>query len=110
MQLDSSTPEPRKAIRGASDTRQWTSGVAGLQLVSTADRDLFRFLDGNPGRDKYRQRFGAKPPDLGFIDIARRRGVESVRVATPGELRPALDRALGAGRPSLLDVAIEGRP
>jgi thiamine pyrophosphate-dependent acetolactate synthase large subunit-like protein len=36
--------------------------------------------------------------------------VEGVRVTTPGELRPALDRAIGAGRPFLLDVAIEGRP
>src|SRR6266446_4621599 len=113
MQLDSSPPERRKAIRVASDTRQWTSGVvrftvitveghpetayiafakdvvgrpplkggfqrfnlrlrdwnnlkrlieeelaqhhgwlldqSGLQLVSTGDKDLFRFLDGNPG-------------------------------------------------------------
>jgi thiamine pyrophosphate-dependent acetolactate synthase large subunit-like protein len=37
-------------------------------------------------------------------------GVEGLRVATPGELRPALDKALGARRPFLLDVAIEGRP
>jgi thiamine pyrophosphate-dependent acetolactate synthase large subunit-like protein len=36
--------------------------------------------------------------------------VEGARVTTPGELRPALDRALTAGRPFLLDVAIEGRP
>jgi len=36
--------------------------------------------------------------------------VEGARVSTPGELRPALHRALGAGRPFLLDVAIEGRP
>jgi benzoylformate decarboxylase len=49
-------------------------------------------------------------PDLGFIDIARGLGVEGVRVATPGELRLALDRALSAGRPFQLDVAIEGRP
>jgi thiamine pyrophosphate-dependent acetolactate synthase large subunit-like protein len=49
-------------------------------------------------------------PDLGFVEIARGLGVEGARVATPAELRPALDRALGAGRPFLLDVAIEGRP
>jgi hypothetical protein len=29
-------------------------------------------------------------------------------VATPGELGPALAKALGARRPFLLDVAIEG--
>jgi benzoylformate decarboxylase len=49
-------------------------------------------------------------PDLGFVDLARGMGVEALRVATPGELRPALDKALGARRPFLLDVAIEGRP
>jgi thiamine pyrophosphate-dependent acetolactate synthase large subunit-like protein len=31
-------------------------------------------------------------------------------VTKSGELRPALDKALGARRPFLLDVAIEGRP
>jgi benzoylformate decarboxylase len=71
--------------------------------------------------DTYRQRLGAKPdrgypnmdlvsPDLGFVEIAGGLGVEATRVATPAELRPALDRALGAGRPFLLDIAIEGRP
>jgi benzoylformate decarboxylase len=49
-------------------------------------------------------------PDLGFIDIARGLGVEGMRVGNPAELRPALDRALSAKRPFLLDVAIEGRP
>jgi benzoylformate decarboxylase len=68
----------------------------------------------------YRQRFGAKPdrgypnmdlvaPDLGFVDIARGMGVEGARITTPGELRPALDKALEARRPFLLDVVIEGR-
>jgi benzoylformate decarboxylase len=70
--------------------------------------------------DTYRQRFGAKldrgypnmdlvAPDLGFVDIARGLGVEGMRVSKPSELRPALDKALAAGRPFLLGVAIEGR-
>jgi benzoylformate decarboxylase len=71
--------------------------------------------------DTYRQRFGAKPdrgyphmdlvaPDLGFVDLARGMGVEAMRVGTPAELRAVLEKALGARRPFLLDVAIEGRP
>jgi len=48
-------------------------------------------------------------PDLGFVDIARGMGVEGMRVTTPAALRPALDKALAARRPFLLDVAIEGR-
>ena len=78
----------------------------------------YRILKHN--MDTYRQRFGAKPdraypnmdlvaPDLGFVDMARGMGVEAMRVAKPGELRPALEKALGAGRAFLLDVAIEGR-
>jgi thiamine pyrophosphate-dependent acetolactate synthase large subunit-like protein len=37
-------------------------------------------------------------------------GVEAARVTKPADLRAALDGALGARRPFLLDVAIEGRP
>jgi thiamine pyrophosphate-dependent acetolactate synthase large subunit-like protein len=37
-------------------------------------------------------------------------GVEAMRVGTPAELRAVLEKALGARRPFLLDVAIEGRP
>src|SRR5262249_53967374 len=79
----------------------------------------YRILKHN--MDTYRQRFGAKPdrgypnmdlasPDLGFVDLARGMGVEGARVTAPDELRPALDKAFSAGRPFLLDVAIEGRP
>jgi benzoylformate decarboxylase len=98
----------------------WTAAHHDLAVafVILNNRE-YRILKHN--MDTFRQRFGAKPdrgypnmdlvsPDLGFVDIARGLGVEGVRVSTPGELRPALDRALGAGRPFLLDVAIEGRP
>jgi benzoylformate decarboxylase len=97
----------------------WTAAHHDLAIVFVilANRE-YRILKHN--MDTYRQRFGAKPdreyphmdlgrPDLGFVDIARGMGVEGVRVTKPSELRPALDKALGAGRPSLLEVAIEGR-
>jgi benzoylformate decarboxylase len=98
----------------------WTAAHHDLAVafVILNNRE-YRILKHN--MDTYRQRFGAKPdrgypnmdlvsPDLGFVEIARGLGVEGARVATPAELRPALDRALGAGRPFLLDVVIEGRP
>jgi benzoylformate decarboxylase len=98
----------------------WTAAHHDLAVafVILNNRE-YRILKHN--MDTFRQRFGAKPdrgypnmdlvsPDLGFVDIARGLGVEGVRVSAPGELRAALDRALGAGRPFLLDVAIEGRP
>jgi benzoylformate decarboxylase len=98
----------------------WTAAHHDLAVVFVIlNNREYRILKHN--MDTYRQRFGAKPdrgypnmdlapPDLGFVDLARGLGVEAMRVATPGELRPALDKALGARRPFLLDVAIEGRP
>jgi len=97
----------------------WTAAHHDLAVVFLVlDNREYRILKHN--MDTYRQRFGAKPdrgyphmdlvtPDLGFVDLARGMGVEAARITTPGELRPALDKALGAGRPFLLDVAIEGR-
>jgi len=97
----------------------WTAAHHDLAVVFVIlNNREYRILKHN--MDTYRQRFGAKPdraypnmdlvaPDLGFVDLARGMGVEGMRVSKPGELRPALDKALGAGRPFLLDVAIEGR-
>ena len=98
----------------------WTAAHHDLAIVFVIlNNREYRILKHN--MDTYRQRFGAKPdrgypnmdlvaPELGFVDIARGLGVEAARVTAPAELRPALDRALAAGRPYLLDVAIEGRP
>jgi benzoylformate decarboxylase len=97
----------------------WTAAHHDLAVVFVIlNNREYRILKHN--MDTYRQRFGAKPdraypnmdlvaPDLGFVDLARGLGVEAMRVTTPGELRPALDKALGTRRPFLLDVAIEGR-
>ena len=97
----------------------WTAAHHDLAVVFVIlNNREYRILKHN--MDTYRQSFGVKPdraypnmdlvaPDLGFVDLARGMGVEAMRVATPGELRPALEKALGAGRPFLLDVAIEGR-
>jgi benzoylformate decarboxylase len=97
----------------------WTAAHHDLAVVFVIlNNREYRILKHN--MDTYRQRFGAKPdrgypnmdlvaPDLGFVDLARGMGVEGARITTPGALRPALDKALGARRPFLLDVAIEGR-
>jgi benzoylformate decarboxylase len=97
----------------------WTAAHHALAIVFVIMNNReYRILKHN--MDTYRQRFGAKPergylhmdlsaPDLGFVDIARGLGVDGARVTQPAELRPALDKALAAGRPYLLDVSIEGR-
>jgi len=48
-------------------------------------------------------------PDVEFTDLAKAYGIRGERVATPGELSPALKRAIAAtreGRPYLLDVHV----
>ena len=96
----------------------WTAAHHDLVVVFLIlNNREYRILKHN--MDTYRQRFGAKPdrgypnmdlisPDLGFVDLARGMGVEAARVGRPEALRAALDKALGAGRPYLLDIAIEG--
>ena len=98
----------------------WTAAHHDLGVVFVIlNNGEYRILKHN--MDTYRQRFGAKPdrgypnmdlgsPDLGFVDLARGMGVDGARVDKPVQLRPALDAALRAGRPYLLDVAIEGKP
>jgi benzoylformate decarboxylase len=97
----------------------WTAAHHDLAVVFVIMNNReYRILKHN--LDTYRQRFGVKPdrgyihmdlttPDLGFVDIARGLGVDGARVTRPEDLRPALDTALGASRPYLLDVAIEGK-
>jgi benzoylformate decarboxylase len=97
----------------------WTAAHHDLAVVFVIlNNREYRILKHN--MDTYRQRFGAKPdraypnmdlvaPDLGYVDLARGMGVEAMRVSTPGEVGPALQKALSAGRPFLLDVAIEGK-
>ncbi len=96
----------------------WTAAHHDLAVAFVImNNGEYRILKHN--MDTYRQRFGAKPgrgyphmdlsqPALGFVDIARGLGVTGERVTQPEALGAALGRALGAGRPYLLDVDIEG--
>lgn len=42
--------------------------------------------------------------DRNFANIARELGCEGIRVERPEDIRPALERGLAAGRPTLIDV------
>jgi benzoylformate decarboxylase len=97
----------------------WTAAHHDLAVVFLIlNNREYRILKHN--MDTYRQRFGAKPergyphmdlvsPDLGFVELARGMGVDGARVSKPDELRPAIEQALAARRPFVLDVAVEGR-
>jgi len=48
---------------------------------------------------------GPLSPDL--AELARAFGCHSERIAAPGEVRPALERAFAAGRPAVIEVMVE---
>jgi benzoylformate decarboxylase len=97
----------------------WTAAHHDIAVVFVIlDNREYRILKHN--MDAYRQRFGVKPdrpyphmdlakPEPGFVDLARGLGVAAARVTRADEVGPALQAALAAGRPYLLDVIVEGR-
>ena len=97
----------------------WTAAHHDLGIVFIIlNNGEYRILKHN--LDTYRQRFGVKsgraylhmdlrPPDIGFVDLARGLGVQGTRVTAPGDLGPALIQAFSAQRPYLLDVHVGGK-
>ncbi len=97
----------------------WTAAHHDLPVVFVIlDNREYRILKHN--MDAYRQRFAtgsARPyahmdlakPELSFLEISQGLGVPASRVDKPGDLAPALAKALASGGPCLLDVVVEGR-
>jgi thiamine pyrophosphate-dependent acetolactate synthase large subunit-like protein len=52
--------------------------------------------------------FDITDPNIDFATIAKGLGVESVRVETPNQVGPAIDRALAHRGPFLIDLVISG--
>ncbi|MQF82679.1 thiamine pyrophosphate-binding protein [SAR202 cluster bacterium AD-802-E10_MRT_200m] len=48
------------------------------------------------------------PLPFDIASIANSMGVRGERITDPGELKPAIDRAIASGKPALLDVVIDG--
>jgi acetolactate synthase I/II/III large subunit len=46
-------------------------------------------------------------PEVNFAKVAESFGCAGIRVEKPGEIRPALERALGLGKPVVVDVATD---
>jgi acetolactate synthase-1/2/3 large subunit len=51
-----------------------------------------------------------KPYSPDFAAIARAYGIDGVRIETPREFKPALEKALALGKPYVLDVIMENAP
>jgi acetolactate synthase-1/2/3 large subunit len=59
------------------------------------------------GDDGYRRKELWEYRDVDFAAIARQFGCEGIRVHHPDEFPEAMDRALGAGRPTVVDVVTD---
>jgi benzoylformate decarboxylase len=62
---------------------------------------------GVSGRE-YPLCFDLSEPPLRFDQLARSMSVEAVRVETPDQIGPAIDRMLGRPGPFLIDLVLEG--
>ena len=66
---------------------------------------------GNVRRDQlntYRGRLiGSELRNPDFVKLAESFGAAAYRVRTPGEFRPALEKALAAGAPAVIEVMVE---
>ena len=97
----------------------WSAAHHALPIVFVILANAeYRILKHN--LDTYRVRFDArsnKPyaqmdlagPQLGFVDIARGLGVAGTRVTDPADIKGAIAAAFAAGKPHLVEIAIEGK-
>jgi benzoylformate decarboxylase len=97
----------------------WTAAHHGLAIVFVVlSNRQYRILKHNV--DVWRDKFAANTqhpyqnmdltaPSLDFVHLAAGMGVEGVRVEAADEIAPSLARAVAAGRPYLVEIAIEGK-
>jgi benzoylformate decarboxylase len=97
----------------------WTAAHHGLPIVFVIlANGEYRILKHN--LDGYRQRFATgsnkayshmdlSDPGLGFVEMAAGMGVSGCRVSEPDALKTALEEAIAARAPRLIEVAIEGK-
>ncbi len=87
----------------------------GAKFV-VCNNSRYRLLDHNVEQYRGERGLGPRPlpgafdlaePALGFTDLARGLGVEAVRVETPEQVGPAVERMFGDERPFLVDLITE---
>ena len=70
--------------------------------------NIYRRRFGLPD-DKHYPHMDLTKPELGFVEMAQGMGVAAEQVTMPEDIAPALERAIGANAPYVLDVIIDGR-
>jgi len=93
----------------------WSAAKYGIPVVFVVfnNRTYMAIKSGLHDRGRNAARTGVYTgteildPPVDIRGLAESFGVEAVQVVQPADIRPALERALGAGRPMVLDVLID---
>lgn len=86
--------------------KDWSDPTLVVLVLNNGDLNLVtweqRVMGGDP-------RFADSQwlPQFSYADYARLLGLEGIRVTSPDEVGPAWDRALSAGRPTVLEVVTD---
>jgi len=97
----------------------WTAAHHRLAIVFVilANRE-YRILKHNtdvwrqnfqPGTQHPYQQMDLAGPEFDFVHMAAGMGVDGVRIEKADDIAPALAKAVAAGRPYLVEIAIEGK-
>jgi benzoylformate decarboxylase len=88
----------------------WTAAQFDLPITfALIDNGGYRILQERllaRGRSRNFVGMELREPAIDFVSLARGFGLSAARVSAPGEVRPALDRAIASGKPTLLDFAV----
>jgi len=86
--------------------KDWTDPTLVVMVLNNGDLNLVtweqRVMGGDP-------RFGDSQwlPSFSYADYGRMLGLEGIRVTSPDDVGAAWDRALGAGRPAVLEIVTD---
>ena len=96
----------------------WTAAHHNIPVVFVIlNNHTYRILKINMNR--YRRDFGVQgerphphmdltPPDVGYVALAQGFGLSAQAITEPEDVAPALRAALASGKPTLLDITIDG--
>ena len=92
------------SIQARCSAARYDANVAFIVVNNSGYSILKGFRDALGAGEKVP---GLDVPDIDIVSVARGFGVEGEMVEKAEALGPAIERALGAGRPYLLDVVVD---
>lgn len=101
----STTPTLAVAVEAAIPVVWVVLNNGGFNIIELYQNRFFGRGVGGAFKTAKGERYN---PD--FVALARAYGAEGARVERPGEIGPALERAIASGRPFVVDVAVTPKP